>query len=400
MHISKHTVVAIDFETVETQNDGTFAASLEFYRPAFRASSCAIAWRNGDQVETRYLQGESAIARTLAHLADLQCLIIAHNQQFDYGVAICRFPDISLNWHADTMRLCQLYDNGGDKYAPAPIDMDDLDGTEDEDAVVRNPIHGLSLSACVKRILCDFTDHKEAAYEVLRGLGVPAGQEKTSLHLLPPADMEAYNVADAVLALRLYDMITVEFRSQEYDWSVDNMLFQFMMKQMVRARISGIHVDRVLLSASDTAIAKEIDDIRAAFTKEMGEHIKIVERRLLDKRLSEYKTEPGQRKYLESGKWREECKFNPQSTTQLAMLFVDTLGIQPKLRTKKKRPSFKSSHLHQWGSGGIILQRLKKRGIVLTQVRSLLDLSEYDGLWHLDIKLCGTSTGRMAGGSH
>jgi hypothetical protein len=36
--------------------------------------------------------------------------------------------------------------------------------------------------------------------------------------------------------------------------------------------------------------------------------------------------------------------------------------------------------------------------LVLAQIDSLLELSEADGRWHIDLKAAGTVTGRFAGG--
>lgn len=393
-------VIALDFETIEIMPDGSHKPSLDFYKPTFRVSSCAVARYDGDTLKTKYVVGEHATRLLLQSLAKDGHRVIAHNEQFDAAVALCRFPDIKLNWYADSMRLCQLYDNGGEKWVFAPVDPDDIEDADDEDDIKANPIHGLRLSACVKRILCDYTDHKEVAYAGLRSRGVAAGEEAANLHLLTPEEMEAYNVGDAVACLRLYKFITTEFTSQGYDWSTDNMLFQFMLQQLIRSKIAGVDIDRVQAQRSADQVASEIISIRQAFAEKMADPIKAVERMLLNKRLLEYKTEKGRQKFVESGVWKEECQFNPGSNLQLKMLFVDVLGMEAKFHTPKKQPSFKSIYLPNWGDGGIILQLLKKRGLVLAQLNSLLDLSEYDNKWHLDLKLCGTSTGRMAGGSY
>lgn len=388
-------VVAFDFETVEDMPDGSSVASLDVHKAEFRVTSCAFAWDGG----TYYADTAAGITAALTRLALSGNPVICHNQQFEYGVMLSKYPSIKLNWHADSMRLCQLYDNGGDKfYLPPPEEDDEDDGEEPQ--VKRNPTHGLRLMSCVKRILCDDTDHKEAAYAAIRARGVQAGKEGANLHLLTRPEMEAYNVADAVQSLRLYKFITTEFKVQEYDWATDNMLFQFMLDKMVRAQLRGVVVDRAAAGVAAAGISSEIEVIKKSFADMMAAPIKTVERMLLTKRLAKFKTELGARKYQERGDWREECKFNPGSSQQLTMLFVDVLGMTAKFCTKKGAPSFKASFLHQWGEGGLALQKLKKRGIVLSQIESLRALSEYDGLWHLSIKLCGTSTGRMAGGSH
>jgi hypothetical protein len=110
----------------------------------------------------------------------------------------------------------------------------------------------------------------------------------------------------------------------------------------------------------------------------------------------------------------DDLKFNPGSTTQLAELFVGKLQKPVTFWTKESKaskrskspdaavripnPSFKAAHLHSYGDDGNILVDLKKRGIVLNQNRKMVALSTSDGLWHQDLKLCGTKTGRYAGG--
>lgn len=398
-------LVAVDFETAVFK-DGKAQASTEFYLPEFRITSCAFAWKSGTAYDHLYVVGEDKVKEVLAYLSASKNPLIAHNLQFEHGVVLCRAPGLTLNWVADSMRMCQLWDNGGEKWADAPMSLEELyelaeqEEKDRNDKKIRNPLQGLSLSACVKRILGPDYDHKEKAYAALRQLGVPAGKEKVNLHMLPPADMEAYNVGDAIASLRLYEFITKEFHREKYDWSLDWVLFKFMMDRMVQTRIRGIKVDLAKVDAAIAEISAEIEGIRQAFKSAMDNHIKKVEERRLQIKLATYKTELGKIKYLQSGKHHKELAFNPGSTTQLAMLFVGELGIAPQFVTKKGAPSFASSHLHQWGDGGRILERLKKRGIVLSQLTSLKELASRDGRWHVDIKVCGTSTGRMAGGSH
>lgn len=401
--IPSSVLVAVDFETAVLK-DGVLQASTEFYLPDFRVTSCAFAWRDGTGFAHKYVVGEDEVRKVLEHLSKARNPLIAHNLQFEHGVVLCRFNGLPLNWVADSMRLCQLWDNGGEKWVDAPLSLEELyelaENEEDSDKQIRNPLHGLSLSACIKRILGPDHDHKDIAYAVLRGLGVPEGREKMNLHMLPEADMQAYNVGDAIAAIKLFEFITKEFKREQYDWSMDWAIFTFMMDRMVRTRIRGIKVDLQRVAESIATVSAEIAEIERSFKQAMSTHIKAVEERKLQDRLAEYKTELGKIKYLQSGKYKEECAFNPRSTTQLAMLFVDELGMTPQFVTKKKAPSFAAAHLRQWGDGGKMLERLKQRSIVLAQLTNLQALASRDGRWHVDIKVCGTSTGRMAGGSH
>ena len=99
-------------------------------------------------------------------------------------------------------------------------------------------------------------------------------------------------------------------------------------------------------------------------------------------------------------KWDEHVRFNVGSNHQLRMIFVDILKMVPKFLTDKGSPSFKSPALPQWGEGGMLLGKRRKRLLVLKQATNLLILSGYDGRFHLDLKACGTSTGRYAGGTY
>jgi hypothetical protein len=111
----------------------------------------------------------------------------------------------------------------------------------------------------------------------------------------------------------------------------------------------------------------------------------------------------------------EGVEFNPKSASQLTELFVNRLDIKPTFWTKeskaskKKRdenpslapyqpkPSFKAAHLASYGPGGEMLSSYKKRLLVLNQCNKLNELSG-DGRWHLDLRACGTTSGRYVGG--
>jgi DNA polymerase I-like protein with 3'-5' exonuclease and polymerase domains len=98
-------------------------------------------------------------------------------------------------------------------------------------------------------------------------------------------------------------------------------------------------------------------------------------------------------------KYDVHVRFNVGSNKQLEMLFCGELGMVAQFKTEKDSPSFKSCFLHQWGDGGTILAKRRKRLLVLKQAQALYELSAYDGRWHMDLKACGTATGRFAGGS-
>lgn len=406
-------VVAFDVETAELQPDGTYVASTEAYRDNFRVTSCAFSWRDETgNIVSRYVEGEEAIQQSMLELLPGNSAI-CHNAQFEKMVTLCRFADVynKITWHADTMRLVQCYDNGEETWlfeelpdmseddVPEPVEEDKA---ESKKVAKAKSIGGVGLAKAVQRLLKE-PDPKARAYKVLRDLGVKKGKEGANLHLLPVEEMEAYNLADAVNTLRLYEFCTEDFTVCKYDWSLDHRLYMSTVDLLVQAKIKGVPVDRDKAQKSVETVTQEIDEIERAFKQRFESDIRKVERNLVLKRIRKLKTLRGRKNYLRrlrSGHQGaiDETAFNVGSNQQLAMLFVDVLGIQPKFLTDSGLPSFRSAVLGSYGDGGLMLGKRRKRMIVLAQLQALLRLSEYDGRWHLDIKAAGTSTGRMAGG--
>ncbi len=398
--------VIIDFESVEIQPDGTTKASTEAYRSNFRVSSMAAAWRNeGGLLETRYLIGEHDCESYLMTLARLELPVVAHNIQFEKLVMACRFPRIQLNWHADTMRLAQLYDNGGDKNLFEYIVDEEWAGDEADTPIKKKPLSGLGLVVCNKRILGG-ADHKREAYDWIRA-NIPdsAGHEGSYLDRLPDDIMERYNTADTTITLELYEFIMAEFEKKGFDWSLDNSLYMSTVQHLVKAKIKGAPVDRETLKANIAQIADEMAQIGNQFAIKYSKEIGEIE----SARIQAYVNKPGKKpltdKVLQKRRDRIRDKglvtlklhFNVGSNKQLEELFKDRLGMSPKFFTKKGAPSFRSVHLNQWGEGGSILARRRKLLIVLKQCENLLKLSEYDGRWHSSLRAAGTSTGRFIG---
>jgi DNA polymerase I-like protein with 3'-5' exonuclease and polymerase domains len=130
-----------------------------------------------------------------------------------------------------------------------------------------------------------------------------------------------------------------------------------------------------------------------------------VERSKLLKRIQKLKTLKGRKKYLKRLRGSpelhaDEIAFNVGSNAQLAELFVTVLGIVPKFFSATGQPSLRSVMLHQFGEGGTMLAKRRKRILVQKQVQSLYELTEFTGRWHLDLRAAGTSTGRFSGGKH
>lgn len=389
--------VVLDYETVEIVGKRT-VASTEFYRPTFRVSSASFTWRgpSGSLVSV-FREGEAAVRRVIEFLHARGAQFVTFNQQFEWGVTRYRYPDLvdKLRWHADAQRLVQNLDNGGDKAAFEWIPLgEDEDGEQEWGKEFRA---GMGLAACVKRVLRR-PDPKAATYAYLRDVcGVKAGKEGANLHLLPYEQMRAYNISDTENTLLLYEHCIETFRAIGFDWTLDHALYMGAARRLAAAKGRGISVDRAAAAAYAKDIEAQVADIERAFLDKFAEPIRGVERQLRLEAIRKRKTLKGRKNYLRKGKWREECAFNPGSNRQLALLFVDQLGIEPFFRTPKEGPSFKAAHLHQWGDGGKLLADRRKRLLIHQQTTKLLEKSEYDGRWHVDLRAVGTVTSRFAG---
>lgn len=403
--------VVLDYETEE---DGR--GSTEFYRPNFRVSSAAFSWigEHGG-IESKYITTEHAVGDYLHSLVQASIPLVVHNCQFEIGVTKMRFPETfpSCIWHADTMRLVQVFDNGGDPMAFEYVITDDdqldaIDHDESEKPTGKKLVFlsGLGLVKSVRRIL-RLPNHKLEAHEWLHK-NVPEckkGKEGKFLNLLPADMLERYNVGDTEACLKLYQYCTGYFDSIGYKWQFDHQLYMASVHRIVETKIRGVPVDRVALQTYKETVEREIEDIGTAFRSRFLQPILAVERHGLLEQIRRRKTLRGRKRYLRRIRQLSECdaspvRFNVGSNKQLTALFVRELRMSPKFLTDKNNPSFRSAVLGQWGEGGEMLKTRRKRMLVLKQTDALLELSSYDGRFHIDLKACGTSTGRFAGGAH
>lgn len=407
--------MVFDYETGEVQPNGTTKASTEAYRKEFRILSCAFGWLTKDGTfKSHYCKGEHDTYEYLERVSRAGIPLVAHNIQFEKLVTKCRYPDLypNLLWHADTMRLVQNYDNGGnDMFIQEQLytDLDAmLDAVEAGEDVVRTvSLGGLGLVKAAKRIL-GAEDHKTEAYEWIRANVEEWSKGKKEgmfLDRLPDNILERYNVADVEITLKLYEFIIRKFKEEKFDWQLDHGLFLGTVEFLVDAKIEGVLIDRERLQSYAQEVQKEFEDIGIRFRAELEGPIREVERTRLLLRIRKCKTLRGRKKLLKrfragDGKLHDEVRFNVGSNTQLAALFVNTLGMVPKFVTDSGQPAFRSAVLGQWGQHGEVLLKRRKRLLVLKQCQSLLELSAYDGRFHIDLKACGTATSRFAGGSH
>jgi len=400
----KPSIIAFDFETT----------GLDYWSPDFRVLSCAFAWQGDDgRIKTRYLTGEDEIFAQLYIVFQQGIKLAAHNAAFELAVLKYRFkcdPEL-----IDTMRLVQVYDNGGkDVKSTGPMSLEDELASLTGDLKIKT---GLGLESAVTRLLPkDFHNHKQPYYQWLRdNAGVKKGQEGANLHLLPEDMLESYNTMDAVLTLMLYNVTTEKFAAEDYDWTYDHRLHMNACRRIVEAKVRGLLVDRSTLSANAEIVSTECQTIDKSFQDQFKDDIHAIEEERYAAWLNAPKTERGKAQRA-AKPFPEELRFNPRSTSQLAELFIDKLGMQPKFHTKEgkaskakrqanpdtapfqPKPSMRAAHLPSYGEGGEILSNYKKRLLVFKQQEKLLELSAKDGVFHHDLKACGTKTGRYSGG--
>lgn len=392
--------VCFDFETIEIQPDGSTRGSTEAYRKNFRVDSAAFTWLENGELKSAFVRGEDAVGHRLHLLGDKQLLVF--NAQFETLVALCRYPDLKLNITLDAQRLAQNYDNGGPDDAFETIIIEP-ENEDDEATTKKRPLTGFSLVKCSKRILGE-GDHKAEAHEWLRNhAGIKKGQEGANLDKLPHDVLERYNVADTEVTFRLANHCLNYFDEIGYDWRLDHGLYFGTLGYVAKTKQCGVAVNREQLAAYIEQVKKELDQIATDFLTKFAEPIQAVERAKLLEEIRNRKTLRGRKKYLkrirsDAEKWNDDIAFNVGSNKQLEALFVGVLGMQPTFFTAKEQPSFKSSVLGQWGDGGLMLQKRRKRLIVLKQAEALLELSAVTGRWHLNLRMVGTSSGRMSGG--
>ena len=351
-------VVSCDFETALT--NGT--PSVEFYREDFRIISAAMAWDG----RTRYVTGEAAVRRQLQSLADGNHKLVVHNLQFEYGCVLHRFPGLAneLDWYCDTQRLIQLADNGKD---------------------------GTKLVTGAKNWLpTEYHDHKAPFHAKIAERGGDGGSD---LHLLTEEELEEYNIADAVVTLKLYEAITDYFKEIGYDWNLDYTLYAYETKLYAKSKGRGVLVDRDYLAGARLEVDRQILHNRDEFYRLNADGIVAVEEKLKGLALSKYKTERGKAN-ASPDLWR----FNINSSDHLTMLFVDHYQMTPKFFTPTGKPSMSAKFFSQWGLHAEPLRKWGNLEITQNQQNALWTLSEYDGRIHFDVKVNGTKTGRGAAG--
>jgi DNA polymerase I-like protein with 3'-5' exonuclease and polymerase domains len=350
-------LVVFDFET----------SGLDMWSADFRVVSCAflIYGPDGDLMHELFVQGQDEVKTTLEKILEESPTFLVYNASFEWSVCKAALGlALPLTDTIDVMRLVQLWGCAHDG-------------------------RGWGLQAATERIL-GIKGYKQKYYSWLRE-NVPESKNKPGAYLsqLPPELLREYNLADCYHTKSLYDRISSKFDTQDYDWRPDHSLYRLLVQWVSESRIQGIAVDRQVLLDYLPQIDAEVAAIDAKFRSAVGKEIEAVRLDLHKKAQARFK-----KKIVTA-----IPEFNIQSRAHLEALFCGKLGRRARILTPTGKPSFKSSHLSQWGEIGSILEKRGKRLKVKEHVVKLLEASESDERWHADIKLCGTISGRLAGGT-
>lgn len=400
-------IIALDYETVDSRG-----ASFEYFRKDFKLLSLSLTWRNEQgELESWFDTRPSEMYEKLKWLSDTQIPVVVHNFQFEYGVTHTLYPDLNINWHLDTMRLAKLRDGGGDEFnVPMLTQEQEIDialGEYTEKDVRKSWAKSLgnSLEACARRFLGEQNhDHKKAAHDYLRDVHGITRNHGGNLHLLPYRILRDYNIADTETTLLIYENSIQYFSDIGFKLKQDTQLYNMRVKHVAEAHVRGLRIDRDALLKYILEIEAEVADIERQFKKMFKEELRKVRKWLyLEKRLEmlalsadRYKQKRWE-KYMSNPAEITTFNFN-SSARHLPMLFMGQLKIKPTFRTAKGAPSFKASHLSQWGEGGKVLIKRKKRLLVLQQAVAIYIASAYDGLLHQAVKASGTRTNRVSSG--
>lgn len=407
-------IVSVDYETKDLRG-----ASFESFRKDFQIFSLACTWRDPktQEILNWFSTSPYSIRHKLAELARTQTPVVAHNAPFEMAVTARCHPDLNINWYADTMRLCQTRDAGGDEFSEPILTFEQtvaLELGEMTEADVKKSwakTRGLSLEACSARFLPDDRhNHKQEAHQYLLDNFKIKNHHGRYLDKLPYDILSRYNLGDTLNTLLLYETQVEFFKSINYDWKKDHILYFDRARLINGAYSRGIQINRGKLYQYILKLEKEIKDIETAFFAEFSISIAgslaVKRNDFMEKYLSfdAAKTIRGRWKRLVRAEAGELDllfnKFNIGSSKDLETLFCRVLKMTPKFLTPKGAPSFKSTHLSQWGQGGEILLKRKKILLVLQQCVNTWIGSELTGNAHPSIRAAGTRTNRVASGFH
>jgi DNA polymerase I-like protein with 3'-5' exonuclease and polymerase domains len=334
--------------------------------------SAAIAWRENGEMKTFFVRGENDIRDLLERLIETDSKLLVYNASFEQKWFTHKYPDLNVKWYCDVMRLVQQA------------------GTSFDSGGLSVEIDGFGLKPAVTRILGKTESWTDDIYKWIQSnFDVKKSDVGKYLGFAPDELLKPYNEADSIYTLELFEFLTGYFKKVKFDWTADHDIYLGVVTELTDANLKGIPVDIAKLNAYIRAIDNEIQEMDAAFADRYSVEIEAVREQLRQKEQAKFK-----KKIV-----TEAPEFNTGSRQHLEMLFCGQLGLAPAFLSPTGSPSFKSAHMGTWGEPGDMLANRGKRIIIQKQAEALVRVSDKKGVWHPELKACGTVTGRFAGSS-
>lgn len=289
------------------------------------------------------------VIKVLNLINKLKSKIVLHNAYFDITTLAIMFG-VKVKWDYDTYII---YHNAMTHRAK---------DTEDNDFGQENT--GLSLKDLTRDLL-DYGDYEEELNEYKKSYCKEhkIKSKEFTYDLIPKEILAPYNCMDTTCTLKIFEKSMSLIKALEgsgYLKLKDIMRMKHEVSDIyIDARIRGIYVDRKKVVELSEHFTKLMEESKSNIYNDLGENIKYVERELYFKSLEkelmkdfEYIAENRPKVSAKTGKesWvakkvnitesrtkklQDECKINFNSSQHKAMLFVDSLGLEPLERSKK-----------------------------------------------------------------
>jgi DNA polymerase I-like protein with 3'-5' exonuclease and polymerase domains len=327
--------------------------------------------------DTKYYTGKNARG-IVKYIHDKQIQVVGHNITFDKGWLDYHFPEYPLRWIADTGVLSQMYDNS-------------------------DAVNGFGLKDSAQRLLGVDAHEEELLNWVLEN--VPEAKKskyRAYMALVPEEIVAKYCRYDCLYTFRLWELLS----NQVKDWSVYMSLFLSEVDATIQQQRYGIKVDLGGVTKYYHELTAKLAAVESEFLThpEIAPHIAKVQTERWEKEFNDKlaKSKTKRVKVKPFVEWCEKNPFNPNSDTQLRLVF-DSQGVffnpiskqfQYPFLTPTGKPSLSSDFIGLYGVGGRILAKQGEVGSLAMHCKHMID-ETFDNRVHPSINLIGSKSGRV-----
>ncbi|MGL6167416.1 MAG: DNA polymerase [Fusobacteriaceae bacterium] len=337
---SAKTIMSFDIET------------KKLYPVDNKLTMFAFSWKKDGVYYSRAFDckdwSDDRIVQVLRSINSLKSKKVLHNAYFDITTLAIMFG-VKVNWDYDTYII---FHNALTHRAK---------DTEDNDFGQENT--GLSLKDLTRDIL-EYGEYEEEINQFkkdyCREHKIKA--KEFTYDLIPKEILAPYNCMDTTCTLQLFEKGMEIIKSLE---AVGYVRLREIVKMKhevtdiyINARIRGVYIDRKKVMSLHTEFTTLMNESKENIYKDLSKHIEYVEReiyfKLLEKDMMkdfEYIAEnrpkvskTGKETWvtkqvkiseLKSNRYKEESKINFNSSQHKAMLFVDSMGLEPLEKSAK-----------------------------------------------------------------